>query len=246
MLILSPSSSQPCTHKVTSYIESLVREIERLKGKISKSHFNSIHQINDSGVDDARHPETTDEPSHNPLVDEKPWFLPINSSKVPILLGDVADTVFATRFRQLITGQALSHIPRTSYPSDREILELAKVAIPHSRSSHARFLIRVALKFMDGSFHIVRKSLVSDLLDQYLHAPGSLDSVSTCKTFALFALGELHSSRSQSQNTQVPGLAYYSQASRVYGLLEERPCIDAIETSLILVSFYRQSHGWLL
>lgn len=234
-------SLQPSTNKVTSYVEGLVREIEQLKADHQRTSREQTSQTNNAVIDLAQHSETTDEPSHNPVVDEKPWFLPINSSKVPILIGDVADTVFATRFRQLITGKTLSHIPRIAYPDHDQISELAKIEIPQPRPSHARILLRVALKFLEGSFHIVRKSLVPDLLEQFLHSPQSLDSISTCKIYALLGLGELHSSRFQNHDTHVAGLAYYSHAIRAHGLLEERPCVDSIEISLVLVGPPRQS-----
>ncbi|KAJ5100139.1 hypothetical protein N7532_007140 [Penicillium argentinense] len=227
-------ASQLIRAKPVAYVEGLVREIEQLKALNQRPPPEQTAQTNNPVIDFDQDLETTDEPSQNPLLDEKPWFLPINSSKVPILIGEVADTVFATRFRQLITGKTLSHIPRIAYPGHDQILELAKIEIPPPGASHARFILRVAVKFLEGSFHIIRKSLVSDLLDQFLHAPQSLDSLSTCKIFALFALGELHSNRFQNQETQVAGLAYYSHASRAHGLLEERPCVDSIEVSLIL------------
>lgn len=220
-----------------------MREIEQLKAGSQRPPPEQTAQTNNPVIDFDRQLEITDEPSQNPLLDEKPWFLPINSSKVPILIGEVADTVFATRLRQLITGKTLSHIPRIAYPGHDRILELAKIEIPQPRAPHARFLLRVALKFLDGSFHVARKSLVCDLLEQFLHAPESLDALSTCKIFALQALGELHSSRFQNPETPLAGLAYYSHASRAHGLLEERPCVDSIEVSLILVSLLCQSHG---
>ncbi|KAJ6178241.1 hypothetical protein N7519_008702, partial [Penicillium mononematosum] len=224
------------TNQATSYVESLVREIEQLKARNLQLALvpEPTAQPNNSVVDFDQHLQTTDEPSHNPVLGEKPWFLPIDSCKVPIYIGEVADTVFATRLRQLITGKTLSHMPRIAYPGHDQILELAKTEIPRPGASHARFLLRVALKCLAGSFHIVRKSLVCDLLEQFLQASQSLDSLSTCKILALLALGELHSSRFQNQETQVPGLVYYSHASRAHGLLEERPCVDSIEISLIL------------
>ncbi|CAG8251548.1 unnamed protein product [Penicillium salamii] len=225
----------PCK-KSQIYVEGLVREIEQLKSRNSEISPgpDPTTQTNNPEVNLTLNLHTTDEPSHNPVLDEKPWFLPIDSCKVPILIGEVADTVFVTRLRQLITGKTLSHIPRIAYPGHDQILELAQAEIPHPGASHARFLLRVALKCLGGSFHIVRKDLVSDLLERFLQTPQSLDSLSTCKILALLALGELHSSRSQNQSKQVPGLAYYSHASRAHGLLEERPCVDSIEISLIL------------
>lgn len=219
-----------------------MREIEHLKTQDDRHPSEQTTQTRNTVIELDGHPGTTDEPSQNPLLDEKPWFLPIHSTKVPILIGEVADTVFATRLRQLITGKTLSHIPRTAYPGHDQILELANIEILQPRASHARFLLRIAMKFLEGSFHIVRKSQVCDLLEQFLRLPQSLDSLSTCKIYALLALGELHFSRFQSPETQLAGLAYYSHASRAHGLLEERPSVDSIEVSLILVSVLLRIH----
>ncbi|RAK86385.1 hypothetical protein BO79DRAFT_247035 [Aspergillus costaricaensis CBS 115574] len=222
--------------KPIAYVEGLLREIEQLKARDHRVSEQAA-EINNSVIDFDQPLDAIDEasqPSQNPLLDEQPWFLPVHSSKVPILIGEVADAVFATRLRQLITGKTLSHIPRVTYPGHDQILELAKTEIPQPQPSRARFLLRVALEYLEGSFHIVRKSLVCALLEKYLHAPQSLDSLSTCKIFALLALGELHSNRFQNQEAQIAGLAYCSHASRAHGLLEERPSLDSIEVSLIL------------
>ncbi|KAJ3539319.1 hypothetical protein NM208_g5538 [Fusarium decemcellulare] len=230
----SSKSLGPCAERYNSYLEGILRENQQLRarnrGGQSEEPVQEVHPTADVDQDT----QSPDELSENPLLDEKPWFHPLNSSSVPILIGEVADAAFATRFRQLLTSKTLGHIPRISYPGNDQITELANTECPRPGPTHARLLIRVALKSMDGSFHIVRNSSVWELLDKFLQAPQSLDSLSKCKLTALLALGELHSSRSQTLDTQIPGLAYFSQASRIYGLLEERPCIDAIEVSLLL------------
>jgi len=175
------------------------------------------------------------DPGHNPLLNDNPWFLPIKSSSIPILIGEVADAAFATRFRQLLSNKHLNHIPRISYPGNDQITELAKTECPRQSPTQARFLVRVSLGSINGCFHIVRNSRMWELLEQFLEAPQSVDPLSKCKLTALFALGELYSSRCQTQEIRTPGLAYFSHASRAYGLLEERPSIDSIEISLLLV-----------
>lgn len=194
-------------------------------------------RIQEPAVSDELHPYTQSpgDPSRNPLIDEKPWFLPIKSSNLPILIGEVADAAFATRFRQLLTDNTLNHIPRISYPENGVISELAQSQCPPPNPTHARFLIRVALKSLNGCFHIVQSSRVWELLEQFIHTPHSVDSLHECKLRALFALGELYLSRGQVQETRTPGLAYFSHASRAHGLLQERPCIDVVEISLLLV-----------
>ncbi|KAI1451905.1 fungal-specific transcription factor domain-containing protein [Annulohypoxylon moriforme] len=208
-----------------SYLESLLHENERLRTRAREGESEGEPQEIDSRMD---------APSQNPLLDEKPWFLTINSSSVPILIGEVADAAFATRFRQLLKGQALGHIPRISYPGNDQIAELACNGCPRPPPTYAHFLIRAALKGLDGLFHIVQNSYVWELLKQFLQTPQSINSLSECKILALFALGELYSSRSQTQSTRIPGLAYFSHASRAHGKLEERPCVDSIEISLLL------------
>ncbi|KAI5456786.1 fungal-specific transcription factor domain-containing protein [Mariannaea sp. PMI_226] len=217
-----------------SYVEGLLRENQELR---NKSRQNQVEVVVERGVgaDEAQtDTQSPNDPSRNPLLGEQPWFLPIKSSSIPILIGEVADAAFATRFRQLLSGKILNHIPRISYPGNDLISELAKTECPRPTHTHAQFLIRVALKSLNGCFHIVRNSRVWELLERFFHAPQLVDQLSECKILALLALGELYSSRCQTQETRTPGLVYFSHASRAYGLLQERPCIDLVEISLLL------------
>lgn len=56
------------------------------------------------------------------------------------------------------------------------------------------------------------------------------------KMWALFALGELRSSKCLSSSKRLPGLAYFAVASDTVRMINERPQLDVIETTLILVS----------
>ncbi|KAH7123453.1 fungal-specific transcription factor domain-containing protein [Dactylonectria estremocensis] len=214
--------------------KGLLRENQELRARSRANQLQTPTEQTAAEDETAPNIQSPSDPSHNPLLEEKPWFLPIKSSNLPILIGEVADAAFATRFRQLLTNDTLNHIPRISYPGYDQITELAQTECPRPSPTHARFLFRVALKSLDESFHIVRNSRVWELLEQSLQAPQSVDLLSDCKLTALLALGELYSSRCQTQETKTPGLAYFSHASKAYGLLQERPCIDSVEISLLL------------
>lgn len=229
-----------CFLRFGSSLDSLVRENQELRNLSRQNRIEATtarEPTNGAAGNEVR-PDTSSpgDPSHNPVLDEKPWFLSIRSSDIPILIGEIADAAFATRFRQLLTNQALDHTLRVSYPDDKQITQLAQAECPFPSPTHARFLVRVALKSLDGSFHILRNSRVWELLEQSLQAPHIVDSISHCKLMALLALGELYSSCCQAQETATPGLAFFSHASKAYGLLQERPSVDTVEVSLLLVS----------
>ncbi|KAK2469898.1 hypothetical protein H9L39_18713 [Fusarium oxysporum f. sp. albedinis] len=227
-----------CFSRSGSYLDDLVRENQELRNLSRQYRIEATtarEPTNDVAGNEVQ-PDTSSpsDPSHNPVLDDKPWFLSIRSSDIPILIGEVADAAFATRFRQLLTNQALNHTLRVSYPQNEQITELAQAECPFPSPIQARFLVRVALKSLDGSFHILRSSCVWELLDQSLQAPHTVDSISQCKLMALLALGELYSSYWQAQETATPGLASFSHAAKAYGMLQERPSVDTVEVSLLL------------
>lgn len=106
---------------------------------------------------------------------------------------------------------------------------------PQVSPTQARFLVRAALANIDRSHHIVRKSLVWASLDRFIEAPKTLDLLGRCKIFALCALGELYTSHCKAPDNNIPGIAYFSLAFKAYGYLLERPCLDSIEVTLLLV-----------
>jgi hypothetical protein len=189
-----------------------------------------------SAGDDSDDSISRDEPHRNPLLAERPWFLPLQSLRVPILIGEAADAAFATRFRQAIADAAPSHIPRVSYPDLDQIEALSNSECPQPNPAQARFLLQSALSMIDACHHIVRRSVEQALLERYLHSPQSVDVFSQSKILALFALGELHSNRHRDSVSQTPGLLFFSHAVKAHGRILERPSIECIETDLLLVS----------
>lgn len=225
---------------MNSYIDEILRENERLGRELSRRSGdarpdNALAETH-SAVSSGQSDQSPDELSRNPIVPERPWFLHLQSTSVPIVIGEVANAVFATRVRQVLTGTTLNHIPRTSYPSDAELAELSVSPCPQIAPTQARFLVRAALKYLQGQFHIVRNSSVWELLEQYLRAPQSLGPLSRWKVLAVLALGELYSSNFHSPGARTPGLPYFAHATKAYGFLQERPSVEAIEVSLLLVN----------
>lgn len=56
--------------------------------------------------------------------------------------------------------------------------------------------------------------------------------------WALFAIGELRSSKCLSAGDSLPGVAYFAAASDAVRMINERPQLDVIETVLLLVSSF--------
>lgn len=185
---------------------------------------------------------TSTEPSRNPVLEDNPWFVPLDSFQIPLRVGESADTAFATRVRQLMSATA-THPPRLSYPTQDHITVSSNVEEPRPSATEARFLIQTALASIDQCYHIVRKSSIWTLLDRFVENPASLDLFSKSKVFALLALGELYSTRCEMLASRVPGLVYFSLAFRSYGHLLERPSIDSIEVLLLLVSRFPSVRG---
>lgn len=222
-----------------SYIDGLVEENRQLRAQLQGSRStesNTPQPPEDDSTLGVQDGASVDGPNQNPLLHDKPWFLPLKPFNVPIYIGEAADAAFATRFRQVMSGTTLNHIPRISYPGIDQIEALAVSTYTRPSSTQARFLLRSALTNIGECYHIVRKSREWDLLDRFLRAPETLDSLSECKILALFALGELHSSPSGAGPARVPGLVYFSHATRAQCRLFERPSVERIEVDLLLVS----------
>jgi proline utilization trans-activator len=171
----------------------------------------------------------------NPLFEERPWFHNLNSSDLPVLIGEAADAAFATRCRQVISIRPISHIPRTNYVGDDVLVHSD---VPWPSMARARFLVEVSMKTLCQSYHIVRRSAVIASLDSWALStqPKSRDANAACKLWALFAIGELYSTKSSPSEVAFPGLGYFIRASEILRVVQERPNMDVIETSLLLVS----------
>ncbi|KAI3529766.1 fungal specific transcription factor [Colletotrichum filicis] len=174
-------------------------------------------------------------------LEVRPWFINANVFRTPILIGEVADAAFSTRFRQVISDPYAPqprHMLRVNYAPDAELMALVKSSdVAWPTPSRSRFLVEVALKYVARRYHVVRRSAVMRDLEQSIHNPSWGDLMLRSKLWALFAIGELYSTRSIPSEKDFPGMPYFAKASRVLGVLDERPGTDSIEIMLLL-SFY--------
>ncbi|KAF5009155.1 hypothetical protein FDECE_4599 [Fusarium decemcellulare] len=185
---------------------------------------------------DATHAHEVGEAVRNPLLDDSPWCFAL-IPEIPILIGEATDVAFATRFRQEILGKSQSHFLRPQTVHDETLSSLWKSERPWPAPSRARFLLKVALSTICQRYYLVRKSSTCLLLEQAIHNPAMCDLLSTCKLYALFALGEAYSIRTYSSEDQFPGIGYYVNATRMLRVLSEQPRIDCVEI-MVMLSIY--------
>ncbi|TDZ13470.1 putative transcriptional regulatory protein [Colletotrichum spinosum] len=245
-----------------TYIDGLLDEIRRLKnenaraktvaspnrdGMTASSVSNSIttttapsHRARPSTPSSVRASSDIEEAVNAATLEVKPWFINANVFRMPILISEVADAAFTTRFRQVICDPSApqpKHMLRLNYAPDRELMSLIKSEVVWPTPSRSRFLVEVALKYVGRRYHVVRRSSVMEDLEQSIHNPSWGDVMLRSKLWALFAIGELYSTRSIPSVKDFPGMAYFAKASRIMGLLDERPGTDSIEI-MLLISFY--------
>ena len=64
-------------------------------------------------------------------------------------------------------------------------------------------------------------------------------AVDTCKFFALFAFGEVYSTKTKTTDNQaIPGLAYFIAASKMLQVLPERATVQDVENLVLLVTHF--------
>lgn len=219
-----------------SFLDHLLQENEELRAQI---HPESAQPRNPDGPSQpaptsSNHQHVTEEK----ILEEIDWFAQTRTSDTPIWIGEISDAAFATRFRQFASSsQTPSHIPRTQFASDDDLRLLVSTSPSWPTPPRARLLVQTALKFLRYSYHVVRRSEVLSVLDVFCSDPGNaaLGPVAKARMWALFALGELRSSKCLSSSKRLPGLAYFAIASDTVRLINERPQLDVIETTLILV-----------
>ncbi len=245
-----------------SYIRQLIAENKRLRSLTDRQH-GLTHQYNGTGegeTDETLSPATISEALSRPIsnhgvhADGQPWFVDIDLPNTPTPINEAADTAFATRFRQVLSDPSdppCVHLPHIDYAGDDTIMSLAEVHTPWPKLSRARLLMSVAMMHTSRGFHIVRRTAVLDALEKSFTDPDWRDPVMACKLRALFALGDLCSSRFVPAGQQFPGLGHFAQATRILSYLGERPTLDLIEIRLLLVGdvlislrpIYRANHS---
>ncbi|KAF7537799.1 hypothetical protein G7054_g3477 [Neopestalotiopsis clavispora] len=237
--------SNPKTKSV-AYLDRLLSEIEELRrGQTPCRHeIERSRQPGQPGSSGNAHPEPIDEArtAQNPILQESHWFERMETSDMPIWIGEISDAAFATRVRQLVMSpQTSSHIPRTHYVSDDTLWSSSPpVSSPVWPSSvRAKFLVNTALRSIRRSYHIVRCSDILSTLDRLSdgHARDHATLAVMAKMWALFALGELYSSRCIQRDDVFPGLSAFSYASQVLRVVSERPVLDVVEALLLLALY---------
>ncbi|KAI8265809.1 putative transcriptional regulatory protein [Colletotrichum sp. SAR11_239] len=224
------------------YIDDLIAENQRLKGqnagpRHADTHTQAATILPDIPAVPAKEAVDNGIAVPAPSLDQRPWFFDMNIPHTPILIGEASDAAFATRFRQAIATGDHSHIPRVNYATDERLLALSDVDCPWPSPARARFLVGVALRYVSRCYHIIRKSLILDGLEQTLQNPSESDTLLKSKLWALFAIGAMYSTRSATSERDFPGMGYFARATRVLRIVSERPRIDVVELRLLL-SFY--------
>ncbi|TEA17097.1 putative transcriptional regulatory protein [Colletotrichum sidae] len=220
------------------YIDDLVAENQRLKSQVPSAQHVAQNNALLPDIPAVPAKEVTDNAVavQAPSLDERPWFFDMNIPHTPILIGEASDAAFATRFRQAISTGDHSHIPRVNYATDEKLLTLSDLDCPWPSPARARFLVSGALRYVSRSYHIVRKSVILEGLEQTLQNPTESDSLLKSKLWALFAIGAMYSTRSATSE-HFPGMGYFARATRILRIVSERPRIDVVELRLLL-SFY--------
>ncbi|XEV04608.1 hypothetical protein FSHL1_009895 [Fusarium sambucinum] len=174
------------------------------------------------------------------ILEEIDWFAHTRTSDTPIWIGEISDAAFATRFRQFaLSSETPSHIPRTQFASDDALRLLATTNPAWPTPTRAKLLVQTALQFLRHNYHIVRRSDILSGLNNFYSDPNTpgASPLAKAKIWALFALGELRSSKCLSSGNSLPGLAYFAVASDTIRMISERPQLDIIETTLLLTVY---------
>ncbi|KAJ5531970.1 hypothetical protein N7494_008522 [Penicillium frequentans] len=219
-----------------SYLEQLTAENERLREQLSQSP--GIGPPDVQGKPDATAPDS-DTHVHNPMLGKLAWFQPYDPSAPPIHIAEAACTAFATRLRQVLTKDTnTSHITRTQYTSEATLMKLRNPGLQWPSLAQARLLVQVVFSQVSRVYHLVLRKSTMDELENAYRRSNFEDPILTCKFFALFALGEVYSVRSNSNpECGVPGASFYANAMMLIPILPERPSLAHIE-SLLLLSLY--------
>lgn len=182
--------------------------------------------------------QTDEETQTTPAMGSGPWFDSLNVFKSPVFIGEAADAAFATRFRQVLTDPAApepTHLLRLNYATNESLMSLTDAGIPWPSPSRAKFLLEAAMRYIGRCYHIVQRQAAEEAWEQISHDPSRVGLILRCRAWALFAIGELYISKSIGVHG-FPGMAYFAQASKALGYLEERPEVESVELYLLLVS----------
>ncbi|KFY20444.1 hypothetical protein V491_03713 [Pseudogymnoascus sp. VKM F-3775] len=178
------------------YLQQVLAENARLKRSAGVTPAAPLTEATDIPHfrEESSNPE---ENLSNPLIQDRAWFVPYDVTNPPVYIGEAACTAFATRFRQALAefqGSA-PHIPRIHYTQDENLYTALHSPVSWPSKAQAQLLLKVALININRAFHVVLTKPTLASLDQLYQDSRPAGSLATCKFFALFALGEVYSSR---------------------------------------------------
>lgn len=202
------------------YIEDLVAENQRLRRSSPES---SNEECNSTGA------------AKDPALSETPWFVNADALHTPILVADASDSAFATQFRQALSNGHAGHLPRVNFPSDEQLLTLSDAGFSWPTPARARLLVQAALNGLGRCYHIVRRSSILQDLEQAMKNNSRTRMVNESKLLAVFAIGELYTTRTSNLEKGFPGIHYFCKATNILRVVSERPSVDMVEIKLLLV-----------
>lgn len=248
------------TLRYSSLLDNLFQEIETLKRQIvtqPQSAENNATENDDSHTTDPSQDgtqrskkssggtqrdllvDTPDgKPETSPAMSTGPWFDSLNIFKSPVLIGEAADAAFATRFRQVIADPSTpepTHLLRLNHATNESLMSMVDVNVPWPSPSRAKFLLEAAMRYIGRCYHIVQRGAAEEAWEQISHNSSRVGTILRCRSWALFAIGELYITKSIGVNG-FPGMAYFAQASKALAYLDERPEVECVELYLLLVS----------
>ncbi|RDW64552.1 Zn(II)2Cys6 transcription factor [Aspergillus mulundensis] len=193
------------------YIADLISENKRLRGSAQPPSEETVNA---------------------PVLAEAPWFVNADALHTPILVAEASDSAFASRFRQALSHSSHSHhghLPRVNFPTDEQLLALSEAEYPWPSPARARLLVQTAVNGLGRCYHVVRRSSTFHDLEN-----NSLDSLNRSKLWALFAIGEMYTTRNPSPDKGFPGIRYFCKANNILRIVSERPSVEMVEVQLLL------------
>lgn len=155
-------------------------------------------------------------------------------------VGEAACTAFSTRFRQLLlNNRTEAHRPRTQFVQDSQLVTALDAPVQWPSRPQAMLLVETTLSTVGKCYYLSTCSSMRTMVERAYRDTTSLDALSMCKLFTIFALGEIHSSRLSMRDNIPAGLLYFAKATKLLRVIPERPRIEHIELLILFVRIIR-------
>lgn len=152
-----------------------------------------------------------------------------------LFIGEAACTTFGNRLLRFLKGDNQMQTQPERYFTDRKLLRMSNSGFELPNRTYGKLLVRSYLQFMGADFHFIpRKQFLKKLDETYDCSSEPQDPLWLCKLFALFALGELYSTR-MNKTSSVPGTAFFLKAMSFLQDLYEETTVEYVETLILLV-----------